>query len=163
MASPGDQRAQKLLYLVQHGEAEPKSADPRRPLTSSGKETAERVAAWVARAGVQVDQIRHSGKLRAEQTAEVLAGNLQPGRGTVLVPGMGPNDDVQPVADDLADCPHSVMLVGHLPFLSRLAALLLTGNADRPLLRFRNAGLVGLVREEDRWTVACVVPPELVT
>ena len=153
----------RWVYLVQHGEAQPKSQDPDRPLTPAGREAVERVAAWAARAGLKVEQIRHSGKLRAEQTAAIFAQQLQPGQGTTASSSLGPNGDVGPVAAELADCPYSVMIVGHLPFLGRLAGLMLAGEPQRHLVRFRNGGLVGLVREEEKWTVACLVPPELVT
>ena len=66
------------LYLVQHGEAKPESEDPERPLTDRGEETVRRMAAWAAQVGLKVDEIRHSGKRRAEQTASLLAERLSP-------------------------------------------------------------------------------------
>ena len=56
------------LYLVQHGEAKSKKEDPQRPLTERGGEDVAQVVAFAAGAGVQVSQIRHSGKRRAEET-----------------------------------------------------------------------------------------------
>ncbi len=148
-------------YLVQHGEAEPKTRDPRRGLTVVGRETAERVAAWAARAGLAVQQIRHSGKLRAEQTAAVFAEALRPSRGSVAWPALGPQDDVEPLAEELAGCPYPVMIVGHLPFLARLTGEMLVGDPEQEFVRFRNAGLVGLAREDAHWRLVCVLPPEL--
>jgi len=148
--------------LVQHGEAVPKTENPDRPLADAGRRAVERVAAWVARAGIRVDQIRHSGKLRAQQTAAIFAEKLQPRRGVIAQPGLAPNDDVQPVAEAVVEWPGPVMVVGHLPFLSRLAGLMLTGDAEREPVRFCYGGLVGLVREGEQWQVACAVPPELV-
>jgi phosphohistidine phosphatase len=161
MADEPTEPSPPVVYLVQHGEAEPKAKDPERPLTGPGRETVERVAAWAAGVGVRANQIRHSGKLRAEQTAALFAEKLEPHEGVAARSGLGPNDDVQPVAEELAECTSSVMIVGHLPFLSRLAGALLADDPERPLIRFRNGGLVGLVREEDRWQVGCVVPPEM--
>jgi len=152
---------ERFVYLVQHGEAKPKQEDPERPLTEAGKETVEQVAAWAARMGLQVDQVRHSGKLRAQQTAAILAQQLQPREGIATYPGLAPNDDVRPVAEALATCPCSLMLVGHLPFLSRLAGALLLGDPRQEPIRFQQGGLVGLVTEGEGWKVACVVPPEL--
>lgn len=163
MPGPATGHVDRSVYLVQHGEAEPETRDPDRPLTETGRKTVEQMAAWAARAGLKVDQIRHSGKLRAQQTATIFAEELQPREGLTPSPGLGPNDDVRPVAAELADSPCCVMLVGHLPFLGRLASLMLGGNPQQEFVRFRNGGLVGLVREEERWTIACVIPPELVT
>lgn len=149
------------LFLVQHGEAKAKTEDPERPLTDHGVKTVRRMAAWASQAGVSVSQIRHSGKRRAEQTAEILAEHLQPAEGVIQVDGLAPNDDVRTMAAALdAD---AVMLVGHLPFLARLAGLLVAGEPDTAVVRFRNAGIVCLRSQEDRWSVDWAVPPELVS
>jgi phosphohistidine phosphatase len=149
------------VYVVQHGEAEPKSVDPARPLTERGRGDVQQVAAFAARLGLKVAQIRHSGQARAEQTAAVLGEALAPPGGVVAVSGLAPNDDVRPLAKELAGESQSVMLVGHLPFLARLAGLLLTGDTDRSVVRFLNAGLVCLAREADRWQVAWILTPEM--
>ena len=162
MTGPQTQHVDRCIYLVQHGEAEAKSSAPERPLTAAGTATVEKMATWAAKIGVKVDQIRHSGKLRAQQTGTILANRLEPREGVAEYPGLGPNDDVQPVADALDSCSYPVMVVGHLPFLSRLASLMLANDLQRELVRFRNAGLVGLVREAEGWKVSCVVPPEWV-
>ena len=106
------------VYLVQHGEAEPKDIDPARPLTELGRQAVARVAATAARLDLEVVQIQHSGKTRAEQTAAILGQALAPPGGVVAVSGLAPKDDVRPVAGALAEASHPVMLVGHLPFLA---------------------------------------------
>lgn len=150
------------LYLVQHGEAKSEAEDPQRSLTERGQKDVERIAAWASRIGLRVTQIRHSGKWRAEQTATILANYLKPPAGAVAVTGLAPNDDVFPVATALRQETEPLMLVGHLPFLSRLASLLLVGDQDRPLVRFRMGGIVCLEREHDQWSVAWSVPPDLI-
>jgi phosphohistidine phosphatase len=153
------------LFLVQHGESTSSEQDPTRPLTGPGAEAVQNMAAFAARAGIQVDEVRHSGKLRAKQTAEILAGPLEPRRGVNAAIGLDPGDDVQPVADLLQRGGGSVMLVGHLPFLARLAGLLLANDPEVPVVHFRNAGIVHLVREnhnDGRWSVVWAVTPEFV-
>ncbi|MEE8386392.1 MAG: phosphohistidine phosphatase SixA [Dehalococcoidia bacterium] len=151
------------VYLVQHGEAQSKSVDPTRPLTERGRQEAQRVAAFAERLGIEVRQIRHSGKARAEQTAAILGEALSPPDGVVAASGLAPLDDVQPVADALAQESQPVMLVGHLPFLARLIGLLVTGDPDRSVLRFRNGGIVCLADEEEKdvWLVTWVLTPEM--
>lgn len=150
------------LYLVQHGEAKSKTEDPRRPLTERGREDVVRVAAFAARAGVQVRQIRHSGRRRAEETASILAEHLSPTEGVIAIPGLAPKDDVRPMAETLQDETQPVMLIGHLPFLDRLASLLVTGDADRSIVRFQKGGIVCLVREDENWVVGWMVTPDLI-
>ncbi len=151
------------LFLVQHGEAKSEAEDPERPLTDRGTETVRRMANWAAEIGLKVDQIRHSGKRRAEQTAMLLAERLSPPQGVIVVPGLKPNDDVRPVAEELQDQQGSVMLVGHLPHLSRLAGLLLTGDSERTVIRFQMAGIVCLSNQESQWAVHWIMRPDLLS
>ena len=66
------------LYLAQHGEACTKDIDPERPLTDQGREDIERLAEFLARAGIEVARVIDSGKLRAAQTADLLAAAVAP-------------------------------------------------------------------------------------
>src|SRR5207244_10389301 len=113
------------LYLMQHGEATTETEDPARPLTETGRAVVERAAARANAADVRIDRCVHSGKLRAEQTAEVLVGALGSDRSIEPRDGLAPNDPVAPVADWLRDAADSssIALVGHLPFLGRLVSL----------------------------------------
>jgi phosphohistidine phosphatase len=149
------------LFLVQHGEAKAEDEDPERPLTASGALTVNNIAAWAARAGITVDEIRHSGKRRAEETAAIIAGHLQPPRGPVAAVGLKPKDDVRPAANEVGKSEGSLMLVGHLPFLSRMASLLLVGDPERSLIRFRNSGIVCLEREQSNWFLSWIVIPDI--
>jgi phosphohistidine phosphatase len=150
------------LYLVQHGEAKTKAEDPERPLTQPGADVVASMAAWAAKVAIEVDQVRHSGKRRAQQTAEILADAIAPSRGVVSVSDINPNDDVAPWAETLTKENRSVMLVGHLPFLNRLASLLLVADPAVEVIRFHNAGIVCLTHEENRWSLRWVVTPDLV-
>jgi phosphohistidine phosphatase len=58
----------------------PKDEDPKRPLSDSGREDVKRVASFLARSGVSAGRVLHSGKLRALETALLLADVLGPGK-----------------------------------------------------------------------------------
>src|SRR2546428_602739 len=107
------------LYLVQHGAAKSESDDPARPLTEEGRRAVERLAEFLAARAVRIDRVEHSDKLRARQTAEILALRLRPAEGRVQVAGLAPNDDVEPTRARLMVESGSLMLVGHLPHLGR--------------------------------------------
>jgi phosphohistidine phosphatase len=91
------------LYLVQHGEAKREEEDPSRPLTENGRIEVERVAEFLARAGVKVDRILHSGRLRAAQTAEILARHLRPSKGVERAEGLDPLADPNIWAEKLRE------------------------------------------------------------
>jgi phosphohistidine phosphatase len=149
------------LFLVRHGHAATKDQDPARPLTDAGADVVRQMATIAARSGVMVDEIRHSGKLRAQQTAEILAEALEPPRGVNAVPGLEPESDVGPVAEMLGETEQRLMLVGHLPFLGRLVGRLVAGNADVPVVRFGTASIVRLVYERGAWSVDWAMKPDV--
>ncbi len=98
------------LFLVQHGKAKPETEDPERSLTEQAAEVVGRMADWAAQVGLAADQIQHSGKRRAEQTATIFAKRLSPPKGVIAVKGMSPKDDVKPVAASLRSDQGSIML-----------------------------------------------------
>ena len=149
------------VYLVQHGKAMSEEQDPERPLTDLGRQETAWVADVAARLGLEVGQIRHSGRLRAEQTAEILGEALEPADGVVPAPGMSPLDNVEPAAEDLEAASEPMMLVGHLPYVERLAGRLLTGNAGQIVVDFANSGIVCLERKVERWQVVWIITPEI--
>ncbi len=150
------------LYLVQHGAAKTEAEDPQRGLTKEGRRTVERMAEFLASTGVSVDRIEHSEKPRAGQTAEILAARLRPPEGTKQVAGMAPNDDVGPTVSRLEMESKNLMLVGHLPHLSRLVARLLGLGAERTVVQFQMGGVVRIDRAESGgWVVQWALVPEL--
>src|SRR5262245_36457542 len=126
-----------LLYLMQHGEARPEAEDPARPLTERGRAEAERVARAVAGRYLGIVQVAHSGKLRARQTAEIVASILVPTPAVEETAGLGPNDDPRIAAQAVEREPAPRLIVGHLPHLSRLASLLIVGDEPRAVVAFR--------------------------
>ena len=150
------------LYLIQHGKSLPKERDPQRGLSDEGRAEVHEIAAEARRHGVKVDRILHSGKTRAEQTAEIFAAALDPPNGIEERDGLKPLDDVVAIADDL-DAGDNLMLVGHLPFMERLAAYLVAGFTDRPVVRFQNGGIVALDQDPENrtWYLVWVLVPHL--
>ncbi len=147
------------LYLVQHGQAESKEVDPEQPLSDRGRQATLLMAELAAKLGLDVQEIRHSGKLRAEQTAAIFGRALSLMGNVAAVSGLNPTDDVQPIADALAREEPNIMLVGHLPFLSRLAGLLVNGDPENSPVDFRNSGVVCLERTADGWQVRWRLTP----
>lgn len=158
------------LYLVQHGQALSAEQDPQRPLSEEGRATATKIADCLAASGVRLidpplTEIRHSGKLRAQQTAEVFAQALCPNVTPKASSGMNPNDDPRKICAELAarrDARGALLLVGHLPHLSRLAGLLLTEDAEKEPIRFVNAGILKISSAKDGWSVEWYITPACV-
>ena len=150
------------LYLVQHGKSHSKDIDPEQGLTDEGKAEVARIADVARGYGVKVDAILHSTKKRARQTAEIIAQALEPAGGIKEKSGLKPMDDVTALGG-LIDSAPNVMLVGHLPFMSRLAAWLITGSIEPPVFAFQNGGIVCLKENPDAgaWMIAWSLMPRI--
>lgn len=148
------------LYLVQHGEAQPEAEDPSRGLTEKGAEDTRKCACSVKGMNVNVAAIFHSGKKRALQTARIIEQEICTGRILSETDGLAPNDDPGIWAARLSGMEEDTVLVGHLPHLARLAALLLCGNRDGSVIDFVNSGIICLRRSpEGNWNVNWIRKP----
>ena len=146
-------------YLVRHGDALPASVDGRRPLSLRGSEEVEIVARQALARKVRVAAICHSGILRAQQTAEIIARFLAPPEGIRELSGLHPEDDPAFGKAELEAAEEPVMLVGHLPHMSRLAALLVNGDPDRPVIEFSPAMIVCCSKAGTQWQIDWQIAP----
>lgn len=150
------------LYLCQHGNAVAKEIDPDRPLSATGCHDVKRLANFFSPRLLSVSQIVHSGKSRARQTAELLAIACDSKGPIEARSGINPNDNPQIFVADLASQQSDLLLVGHLPFLTRLASYLLSGQKESELLIFHPGSIVCLERDEDdKWAVAWMIRPDM--
>jgi len=150
------------LYLVQHAKAASKETDPQRPLTEEGHRDLQKVAAFIKPLNLSVDYLWHSGKTRARQTAEVLAKVIEVRKEMTAHDGLSPNDNVTVLKDELISSRQDVMIVGHLPYLPKLASLLLTNSESSNPVAFKNGGIVCLdYSDENQSQLDWMIIPEL--
>jgi phosphohistidine phosphatase len=151
------------LYLVQHAEAKREEEDPARDLTAKGRQDIQKVANYLGKLDLPLSRIYHSGKTRAASTAGILAETLKPAGGVEAALGLTPLDDPGIWGERLAGTDAELMLVGHLPHLGRLAALLIAGDPEKGVVNFQMGGAVCLQKSaEGRWAVAWMVIPEII-
>lgn len=126
----------RQLWLLRHAEAEPHGAreDSERRLTERGERQARVAGIALARMGAELDAILYSPKVRAVQTAELLAeawDGVERERLSEHAPLAG-GFDARQALDAIAgfgpEC--RVMLVGHEPDLSTVAAQLTGARLD---------------------------------
>ena len=151
------------IYLVQHGEAVAKEVDADRPLSERGTSDVVKVAGFLNEAGVKPAAIHHSGKTRARQTAEIFAEKLNITDPVTAIPGIDPNDAVEDFAGKLNEYPDNTMFVGHLPFMAKLVACLVSGNSEAMLTAYQPGSIVYLAEDEIKhWQIAWMLRPEIV-
>ncbi len=161
--NPAPLQATMKLCLVRHAEAKSEAEDPRRPLSDQGIETVRRVAEFLRASGaVTPAEVRHSTKLRAKQTAEMLVHGLGWKVRLREVPGLDPLDDVAPLADALAGERKDLVLVGHMPHLGRLASRLVGADSAQEAFDFPPGGVLCLRRKKPAgWAVEWMLAPAL--
>lgn len=116
------------FFLLRHADAGDPAAwngpDADRPLSDKGRRQSERLGAFLAGMGLEPDLIVTSPKVRARETAEIVAAAL--GRPVVLDDRLGGSFGPDEVRELLAEQGGSTrpILVGHDPDFSELAGWL---------------------------------------
>lgn len=150
------------VYLVRHGEAKSEHEDPSHPLTEHGITTVTAVAAFLEEHKVPVGKILHSGKTRAQQTAEILAGRLGATGALQAADNLTPTADPRIWADRLLTLEDGSMLVGHLPHLGKLASHLLCQDPEKEIITFQTGTVLCLGQDESgTWAIRWMVTPDL--
>jgi len=158
------------LYLARHGDATTPTENPKRPLSAKGRQQVERMASFLARGRVKPARFVNSGKLRAVETAAILAKTLNPRAVMEEGSGLQPHDPVGPLVEaanawaaDAAETGNGdVMVVGHLPFMARAVAALVGAGAGTEFADFATGSVACLEPDAGtRWRLVWFLSPEL--
>ncbi len=121
------------LYFLRHGEAgarvEWQGADSERPLTTVGKARIVREAQTLAVLNLELDAIVTSPFVRAIQTAEIIAQQLNLTNHLNLDHRLAPGFNLEQLAELVTALPemYGLLLVGHDPSLSDTITRLIGG------------------------------------
>ena len=149
------------LYLVRHGEASVNIEGDEPALSRLGNYEVEKTGTELANRVEHLDNIFHSGKLRARQTAEIIRAKIDPNIQLEKIDGLKPNDSAAEIAEWVNGVHKDIMLVGHLPFMDKLAALLLKDSAEKTSLSFGSACVACLERSgSGDWTLLWFFSPQ---
>ena len=147
------------LYILQHGEAVAKEIDPERPLSEHGNRDIRILALHMQNMDVQLGNVFHSGKLRAEQSARLIAETLSPEILPVQTEGLNPNDDPTVIIGDIEQMNENILIASHMPFVSRLCSTLLTGTIEAEFASVPGT-LFCLEKADDKWRLAYMLRPD---
>jgi phosphohistidine phosphatase len=120
----------KEIYLIRHGVAEERGEawpdDTKRPLSQDGMSRMRQIARALQRLEVGLDVIVTSPLVRARQTAEIVAGGLDPHPHIVTADSLALGTAPAAVLSDLEKQAKRdrIALVGHEPGIGELAARL---------------------------------------
>ncbi len=145
------------VYFSQHGLAIDKTENPQRPLSPAGIKQTMVVAKQLHTSGAAISRIFHSDKLRALQTAEIFASNLNITQISTHT-HLSPNDEVSLLADTLIN---NALYVGHLPHLEKLASYLVTADTGSGILKFQNSAVLCLEKTDEQYFIHWYLTPDL--
>jgi phosphohistidine phosphatase len=147
------------LFLLRHAEAEPDTAnDEARTLTAKGSKQAENIGKFCREHCFVPEMILSSPLTRAKETARLVARELELPKlvriEEFLRAGMTAERAFTGLREAFSELMKrekysekaSIMLVGHEPDFSSLAAVLIGGRAES--VHFRKATLMGLTLQE---------------
>jgi len=144
------------LFLVRHGEYVPETVDPEKSLSEKGKEDIHKLGEKLKSQGFLVDIIYHSTKKRAEQTAQIISKDILTGNRISAEEGLNPDDDIKPWVEKIqnVEVGENLMIVGHLPFMEKLVAYLLTQDENKAIVEFFEGTTVILEKNADgKWII----------
>jgi phosphohistidine phosphatase len=147
------------LYVLQHGEAVPEEIQPDRPLSEQGIRDIRILALHMQNMGVQLGNIFHSGKLRAQQSARLIAETISPQIQPLQTEGLNPNDDPMVIIEDIEQMDANILIVSHMPFVSRLCSTLLTGAINAEFASVPGT-LFCLEKSDGKWRLVYMLRPD---
>ncbi len=152
------------LFLIRHTHAEDTVPDHARRLSERGRAQVETLAKFLRRGEAFAPrEIWHSTLVRARETAEFLAADLKLDAPRREIAGLAPEDSPRALLKKIAAGPASLALVGHEPFMSGLATLLVIGReTGLPRIAMKKGAILALEGDADWWTVRWHVWPGLV-
>ena len=145
------------LYLIQHALSKSKEEDPERSITDIGKAETEKTAQYFKSLNPEIHVIWQSGKKRAKETADIFAHLLGIDNRILEHTNLSPNDPLEPITSALEKMQKNVVIVGHLPFLSRLISYLTTGTVSCQIVKFKNSGIICLERTGEQWSINWII------
>ena len=138
------------LLLVRHADAGDRDPalwpdDSQRPITEKGRQRHRRVAKRMKRRRLVPTLLVSSPWMRAWQTAQLMT-EYAGGPTAVAAPALAAPPDLEQLGAAIGyPGPEAiVVLVGHEPWLSELASLLLTGEPGRLGIDFPKSAVLGL-------------------
>lgn len=149
-----------FVYLVRHGMAKSNIEDPERGLTSGGEGDVNAIGAALKKRQISVDNIFHSPKKRATQTANIIAEHLEVPSLPEAADGLLPEDDPEQWIDRLEHMDCDTMLVGHLPYMGILTSLLRCNDEDNALEDFYPGTVVCLRKTGDSYEMEWKISPD---
>lgn len=152
------------LVIIRHGEAGRAASDELRELTARGRAELGRLGKAMALGDLAGAEIWHSGYVRARQSAEILAGQLGLGQDLATHPELAPMGSPMDVMASIKGRDKDLILVGHQPFMGKMASCLLSGDESQKYVDFATGAAACFrppVADQKHWRLLWLLDPAL--
>jgi phosphohistidine phosphatase len=106
--------------------------------------------------------VYHSEKKRAEDTALIIAEYVKAEK-IIRREDLAPNDAVDGMVREVLSSRDDLLVVGHSPFLPRLASKLLCGSEKHYIADFQFSGLMCLEQiDREKWFIQWFIQPGII-
>lgn len=144
-----------LVLLIRHAQAANQDEsrypdDTLRPLVPKGRKIQRRMARELRKRKLIPDRVFSSPWKRAWQTARIVAEETGLSKGArIACHALAGSPELAALAGEIGEtrADETIVLVGHEPWLSELAALLLAGKRGGMAIDFAKSGVLGVEAE----------------
>ncbi|MGK5090940.1 phosphohistidine phosphatase SixA [Deltaproteobacteria bacterium TL4] len=155
------------LFIVRHGQAHANWDDSSRPLSERGVMEVRKMASFLkSKESEPITEVWHSTKLRASQTATELVKSLGLTIPVREMDFLTPNADTWHIAAEIATLNSNLMIVSHLPYVSKLTSCLVNGHEDSQAYHFDTGSIFCLGRESEspktEWRIQWMESPSTI-
>jgi phosphohistidine phosphatase len=147
------------LYCIRHGQAESSVLDNKRHLTSDGAASIHLIGKFLVAQNVTIEQLLHSPKLRAQETAEILMSYVHPKKMSATA-ALTHEACAQTLADHVANWDAPTLLVTHMPLIASFVNMLLFRESLWPCIEFQPGTITCLERRRKEWSIDWVISPQ---
>ena len=141
-----------LVLLIRHAQAAEQDEarypdDSLRPLVAKGKKIQRRISRELRRRKQIPARVFSSPWKRAWQTARIVVDECElPKTARIACPALAAPPELEAIAAEIGAVSddETIALVGHEPWLSELAALLLTGRSSGLVVDFPKSGIMAI-------------------
>ncbi len=153
-----------LIYIMRHGQAAKPNDQSESQLTTEGRKSVSRQAQQLnqhlSRNDNNLSAVIHSGNKRAEETATIIHNLVAPYASITLQSGLLPNDDPRLILPLIKQLTLPMLIVGHLPFIPQLIALLSNGKTVKEQLNLAPGVIIVMSSSNLSWSLESIISPE---
>ncbi|MFC1566639.1 phosphohistidine phosphatase SixA [bacterium] len=150
------------LLIVRHADSISSPTIDEKILSEKGIQETVKIAKHLQKIAYKSDNIWHSTKLRAKQTASIIAEHIDSTDKLVQKPNLAPLDDPRDIITEIENIDENVIVVSHLPFIQKMLSYLFINTDLLSIFDFKSSSVICLEKHESEWVIEWALSAEIV-